>query len=468
MQIRNPLTGQYDYRLDVDDAATVAARTERLRAAQPAWSAAGVAHRVAVLSRWAEALEARREAIVARLATDTGRRRIPAVEFAGILGALRGWVHRAPALLEVPDERPSRTAPTVRIRQQWVPYPVVGVISPWNFPLLLALLDTLPALAAGCAVALKPSEVTPRFLDPLEDSIRAVPELAGVLYLARGGADTGRAIVDRADAICFTGSVPTGRQIAAACAARLVPAFLELGGKDPAIVLADADLEVATDALLRSCAGAAGQACQAVERVYVHESIFADFVDRITRKARAVRLADAAGVGDLGPLIFDRQAAKIRAQLNDARARGATVHCGGDIREVNGALFCPVTVLTDVTDEMDVVREETFGPVIPVQSFAEEAEAVARANAGIYGLSAAVFGRNADRAAAVASQLEVGAVSINDGSLTNAVYDAEKNSFKQSGLGGSRMGDAGFLRFFRKRALLHQTAHPQTIQEIGN
>jgi len=271
MKIRNPHNGEYDYILLEDDEKVVAEKTIALRAAQNQWQEANLNHRIAVIQEWMKSLQRFQAELTEQLSIDTARKKISAIEVGGIMGLIQAWSYRAPQLLQPPAPRASASAKSVTVQQQWIPYKVVGVISPWNFPLLLALIDTIPALLAGASVLLKPSEVTPRFIDPLEKSILAVPELAAVLKVVRGGATAGKAVVQNADAICFTGSVPTGMLIANACTQRFIPAFLELGGKDPGIVLADADLEVATDAVLRSCVGATGQACQSLERIYVDE-----------------------------------------------------------------------------------------------------------------------------------------------------------------------------------------------------
>ncbi|MEM8764053.1 MAG: aldehyde dehydrogenase family protein [Bacteroidota bacterium] len=463
MKIRNPRNGTYDYEMQVDTIQSLAKKESALRAAQTEWNAKGISFRVSVVQDWIAQFQKHQAEIAEQLAVDTARKRISEVEVQGILGLLHAWCYRAPQLLSPPEERPSASASSVMIGQQWIPYSVVGVISPWNFPLLLALIDTVPALLAGSAVLLKPSEVTPRFMDGLEKSIKAVPELDKVLKICRGGAEVGKEIVNRADAICFTGSVETGKKIAAACAARFIPAFLELGGKDPAIILDDAELEITTDAVLRSAVGATGQACQSLERIYVHETIYDAFLTSLVEKAKAVTLTINPKKGQMGPLIFDKQAEKIQHHIDDAMAKGAKVLTGGKVENIEGGLWCPPTVISEVDHTMKVMTEETFGPLIPVMKFAEISEAIAYANHGEFGLSASVFSADKQKALDISYQIEAGAISINDGSLTNKVYDAEKNSFKHSGIGGSRMGDAGFLRFFRKKALLYQTAAPETM-----
>ena len=460
MTARNPRTGVHDYAFEPASPDDVRACAERLRQSQPAWAALPAQARADALRRWRDEIAAREGALVDALSADTGRRWITHLVVQGALALLDRWADAGPDLLALPGPRPSATRPSVAVETQRVPYGLVGVISPWNFPLTLSLLDTVPALLAGCAVVLKPSEVTPRFVGPLAEAAGAAG-LADVLAVVRGGPETGRAMTDTVDAVCFTGSVSTGRLVAAAAAARLIPAFLELGGKDPALVLDDADLDAATDAVLRSACGVAGQACQSLERVYVQRPVYDAFLRLLVEKAEAATLsAEDPARGQIGPLIFEGQARTIQAHVDDAVAKGATLHTGGQVEEIGGGLWCRPTVITGVTDDMRVMTEETFGPVVPVVPFETDAEGVALANGTEFGLSAAVFTQDLDRARGLAAQIDAGAVGVNDGSLTSVVTDAEKNSFKQSGLGGSRMGAAGLLRFVRTKAVLVQTARP--------
>jgi acyl-CoA reductase-like NAD-dependent aldehyde dehydrogenase len=339
------------------------------------------------------------------------------------------------------------------------------VISPWNFPLTLALIDAIPALLAGCAVLLKPSEVTPRFVEPLRKSIVAVPELAAVCDVVVGDGRTGSALIGLVDLVCFTGSVKTGRAVGRSAAEHFIPAFLELGGKDPVIVTETADLELATDVVLRASVLATGQACQSLERVYVHDSLYDRFVARLVEKAGAVPINyPDIHSGIVGPLIFDRQADIIAGQIDDALRHGAKVLCGGRVEiHGGGGRWIRPTVVVDVNHSMQLMTEETFGPVMPVMRFHSIDEAVELANFGVYGLSAAVIAGTLEEAEAIARRIDAGAVSLNDGSLTGVMHEAEKNSFKCSGLGGSRMGAAGLTRFFRKKALIRQSGRPATI-----
>lgn len=462
LPVRNPRTGEYDYRFTPPSAAELQALAQRLRAAQPAWRDGGLDARIAALRRYAEALTRHRDAIVAALALDTGRTLIAHAELAGTLAAIERWCRSAPELLrEV--EGVSGAQPGVRFVTQRVPYPLVGAISPWNFPLVLGLIDAIPALLAGCAVLVKPSDVTPRFAVPLARALAEVPELAAVFAIEPGPAETGAALVGLVDAVCFTGSVRTGRLVAEACARAFIPAFLELGGKDPVIVTASVDVARAAATVLRGSVLATGQACQSIERVYVDARIHDAFVAELVAGAQAVGITwpdPAQGV--LGPFIWAPQAQVVAAQIADALAKGARLHTGGTL-ETHGGHWLRPTVLTEVTHAMTVMTQETFGPVLPVMRYRTVDEAVRLANDGEYGLSAAVLAGTLAEAEAIGRRLEVGAVSLNDCALTGTVHESEKDSFRCSGLGGSRMGASGLLRFSRRKALLFQTGEPAPL-----
>jgi len=445
------------------DGPDVASLARDLRSGQPAWAALGFQGRRAVLAQFAAALGARREAMAAALEQDTGRRRIAQLEIDGVIGALMAMGAMAPGLL--PEGwTPGYTAPQIRHAPQWAPYPLVGAISPWNFPLLLSMIDATPALMAGCAVMLKPSEVTPRFMGPLAEAIVATPALAEVFALAPGDGATGGAVLDVVDCVAFTGSVATGRKVGVRAAERLIPAFLELGGKDPLVILDGADMEAAVDAALRGSVVSTGQACQSIERIYVARPMFGDFVARLTAAAKAARLnwPDIAA-GEIGPIIFDKQAEILARHIADAVAKGAKVHCGGEIESHGGGLWMRPTVLTNVSPDMLVMAEETFGPIMPVTVFDTEDEAVALANATEFGLSAAVFGPTLEAAEAVGRRIDAGAVSLNDAALTALFYEAPHQSFKASGLGPSRMGPDGLARYFRRKALIANTGRPAPL-----
>jgi len=395
--------------------------------------------------------------VVQALMRDTGRKSVSIQEFNSLISTIDRWCKLAPTLLSPPDEK-TTAIPFIHKQHQYIPYSLVGIISPWNFPLLLSNIDTIPALLAGCAVVVKASEITPRFIQPLSATISQVPQLQEVLTYCQGTGETGKTLINHVDLVCFTGSVETGRKVAEAAARRFIPAFLELGGKDPAIVLESADLDLATSAILWGSVVNTGQSCLSIERIYVADSIHDQFVDQLVKKAQGLNLAyPTVDDGDIGPIIAEEQAQIIREHLQDAVAKGAKICSGSGVEEREGGLWCHPTVLTDVNHSMKIMTEETFAPIMPIMSFDTIEDAVQLANDTNYGLSAAVFAGTLSEAIPVASQINAGGISINDAGLTAMIHEAEKHSFKFSGVGGSRMGPAALTRFMRKKALLMKT-----------
>ncbi|MEO6518325.1 MAG: aldehyde dehydrogenase family protein [Pseudoxanthomonas sp.] len=455
LPLRNPRTGKSDGELPITSATDVAAIGVSLRAAQLAWAEQSIEARCARLSALADALVARRDSFIDVLLADTGRWHESVIEVDGTVSAIRRWAQQAPACLaEKPVQQ--EAIPFIQTQQTWVPFAVVGVISPWNFPLMLTLIDAVPALAAGCAILAKPSEVTSRFVPLLREAL-AEAGLAEVVALVTGAGATGQAVIEASDQICFTGSVATGRKVGEACARRFIPASLELGGKDPALVLSDANVEHAARALAWGSFVNGGQSCMSIERVYVEAPVADAFIAALVKEAAALTLAwPDPKQGQIGPIIAASQVELVREQLADAKAKGARALTGGELVD-HGGQWCPPTVLVDVNDDMAVVREESFASVLPVIVVADEAEAIARANATEFGLSAAVFTQSPERVQRVARQLHAGGISVNDACLTGMVQTAEKQSFKLSGMGGSRMGTASIRRFVRARALLINT-----------
>ncbi|HEY9632963.1 MAG TPA: aldehyde dehydrogenase family protein [Coleofasciculaceae cyanobacterium] len=453
--VRNPRTGNVDYWIEAPTSEQLAEQCIPLRQAQINWQQGGLEQRIEALQQWKQAILSQRDELTEALVADTGRLSISVLEIDSFLSSIDRWCRLAPLLQ---DSAKDTAIPFIRLQQTSVPYPLVGVISPWNFPLLLSTIDTIPALLAGCAVIVKPSEIAPRFIAPLVRALKAVPRLRDVLTFIEGAGETGAALIDYVDLICFTGSVAMGRKVAEAAARRFIPAFLELGGKDAAIVLESADLELATSAILWGSVVNTGQSCLSIERIYVAESIFEQFAEQLVAKAQRLPLAyPTADSGQIGPIIAEKQAAIISDHLQDAVEKGAIADCGGIVEQLDGGFWCRPTVLTQVNHSMKVMTEETFGPIMPVMPFSSVEEAIALANDTIYGLSAAVFADSEASSLSVAHQIDAGAISINDAALTAIMHEGEKNAFKFSGLGGSRMGPAALKRFMRKKAFLIKT-----------
>ena len=453
IKVRNPRTGQLDYQFKAASKHAIKATIDSLRENQPKWRDAGIKYRIEVIKRWQASMRLERANIVSALQNDTGRLMLADQEFEGLQKSIDSWCSQAPTLLE-PYKQAAVAMPNVEIHGETSPYQILGAISPWNFPLLLSFIDVIPALLAGCSAVIKPSEVTPRFAVPVARSIAAVEELDAVLTIMPGDGLTGQALIDSVDVVAFTGSVTTGKKVAVAAAQKFIPAYLELGGKDPAIVLEGADLDRATTAILRASIVATGQACQSLERLYVAQADHDEFIQLLTEKAMAATLTkDDPNKGIVGPLIFSLQAAVIQQHLDDALQKGAIIYCGGKIEDHRGAKWIAPTVLGNVDHSMLIMTEETFGPIMPVMAFCSPEQAVALANDTSYGLSAAVFGKDEESALSVAKQINAGGISINDAGLTSMVFETEKSAFGYSGMGPSRVGGSGLTRFLRQQSL---------------
>jgi succinate-semialdehyde dehydrogenase/glutarate-semialdehyde dehydrogenase len=466
--VRNPRTGAIDFALPVATAAEVTEKAARLRQNQKAWGEKPLAARIGVMQRWLGEVVRRASDISEADAVDTGGCHTSYLQGYITMGNIGGWIEDAQGALDKAGYfGPSKAMPSVEVRTQFVPYPLVSVIGPWNAPMMLVLLDAIPALFAGCAVLIKPSEVTPRWIGPLFETVAAVPELAGVFDYVQGDGETGQHMIEAADLVCFTGSVPTGRKIAVQCAQRLIPCFLELGGKDPVIVTETADLERATTAVLRGAVHANGMVCFSVERIYVAETIHDAFVALLVEKAEKVRLnSDDPRAGHSHPFTFAPQAGIVEKQLADAVAKGATILTGGKTEEIGGGLYMRPTVVTGVTHDMALMQDETFGPILPVMKFATIEEAIALANDTSFGLTANVIAGSEAEALPIAEQVNAGSVFIQDTFLTFAKNrTVGSTAFGNSGVGGgARTGPEAILRYVRRKALLTQHGEPADIQ----
>ena len=462
--VRNPHTGDIDYAFEELTKSELASKISRLRENQVDWSSLPVRARGEILRQFADGLSKHKDQLAQALCVDTGRWRLSLME----VDALQAITHSrvSQAIVTLQTKRMKSGSNDISHLQVFVPYPVVGVISPWNYPLILSFLDAVPALLAGCSVIIKPSEITPRFIDAVNQVLDDTVELRTVVDVVPGTAFTGSNLIDLVDAVNFTGSVETGRQVAARAASQLKPAFLELGGKDPAIVLESADIQRAAQAILHCATVNTGQACFSIERVYVHEALASKFIHLISSLAEEISLnTEDPAQGAIGPIISGKQIQIIDQHLNDAREKKARFLTGGVIEQHGGSWLRP-TVVTDVDHSMLLMRKETFAPIIPIMTFKETSEAVYLANDSEYGLSAAIFG-DLDTSEAVALSLDAGGIYCNDVDLIGSAHEsAEKMSFKNSGLGGSRYGPEGITRFTRKQSVVFQHGSAVTIDEL--
>ena len=453
IDVRNPRTGKVDYQITPLDLPALTARTAALRAGQAKWLEIGLDGRIRAMEGLCDAVDRNYAAILDALCADTGRHEWSINEIEGLKGITR--MRCATAAEAMAEATGQSSDPTLRFQQQYVPYQLVGIISPWNYPLILCMIDAICALLAGSAVAIKPSEVTPRFIAPFRKAIAEVEYLRDVLDVFEGGGETGGWIIDLTDTLVFTGSVATGRKVQERAASQFKTAFLELGGSDPVVVLDSADPDMAAEIITRGATENSGQLCCAIERVYVQNRILDEVTERTVARMQALGMnMQDITKGELGPVIFARQAEILRAQIADAVAKGARVLTGGRIVEHQGGLWCEPTVLAGVTQDMAVMRDETFGPIVPIMGFDSVDEGVRLANDTEFGLSAAVIGDEAE-AIAVGQRINAGGMWINDFDTMGGVgARAEKTAFGSSGLGGTRYGYGGFLRFMRKKAIV--------------
>ncbi|MCA1336891.1 aldehyde dehydrogenase family protein [Pseudooceanicola marinus] len=455
LEIRNPRSGQKDYRIEIPDLAEMEETCAAMRDAQAKWLEIGLEGRKTAMLQLCEAVDRHYDAILDALCTDTGRYEMSVAELEGLKGITQMRVATAAEALEAATGGSS----DLSFRQQYVPYQLVGIISPWNYPLILCMIDAITALLAGSAVAIKPSEVTPRFIEPFRAAIAEVEHLRDVLEVFPGDGQTGATIVDLTDMVVFTGSVPTGRKVQERAASQFKTAFLELGGNDPAVVLDSADADVAAEIVVRGAMENSGQLCCSIERVYAGPQGFAPLADAVTARVKAMTMnTDGLQSGELGPVIFEKQAQILRDQIADAVEKGAKILTGGHVIERDGGLWCEPTVLVDVTQDMKIMQDETFGPIIPIGRFETTEEAIRLANDTDFGLSATVIGAE-DEAIAVGEKINAGGLWINDFDTMGGVGDkAEKTAFGISGLGGTRYGAGGFFRFMRKKAIVVRRA----------
>lgn len=450
--IRNPATGAVAGTVRWTDPADVPRIAAGLREAQRQWEARGAKGRAKVLARYAVWLADHREEIESLLIKETGKSAVDAAQEVPLLVMIASYYIKTMDKALAPEKRPA-PLPFLSIKKievHYRPRPVVGIIAPWNYPVANALMDAIGALAAGCAVLLKPSERTPLTAELLLrgwlDS--GAPD---VLALAQGAREVSEAVIDNADFIQFTGSSATGAKVMERAARRLTPVSLELGGKDPMIVLEDADIDLAAHAAVWGAFFNAGQTCVSVERVYVLESVYDEFVAAVVRDVEKLKMGAGEGF-DFGSMIDESQVAVAARHVDDALAKGARALTGGKRTEGEGS-FYPPTVLVDVDHSMLCMTEETFGPTLPIMKVASVDEAIRLANDSPYGLSAAVFSKDIERANDVAVELDCGAVNINDVISNLMCTTAPMGGWKTSGL-GARFGGADGLRKYCRQEVV--------------
>ena len=451
--IRNPATGAVAGTVRWTDPADVPRIAAGLREAQKQWEARGAKGRAKVLARYAVWMGEHRDEIEALLVKETGKSATDAAQEVPLLIMIASYYIKTMEKALAPEPRPA-SLPFLAIKKVEVHYrprAVVGIIAPWNYPVANALMDAIGALAAGCAVLLKPSERTPLTAELLLrgwlDS--GAPE---VLALAQGAREVSEAVIDNSDFIQFTGSSATGAKVMERAARRLTPVSLELGGKDPMIVLEDADIDLAAHAAVWGAMFNAGQTCVSVERVYVLEPVYDQFVAAVVRDVNRLKMGAGDGY-DFGSLIDENQVTVTERHVADAKAKGAKVLTGGQRPSGPGSFYQP-TVLVDVDHSMACMTEETFGPTLPIMKVSSVDEAIRLANDSPYGLSASVFSNDVERAKAVAVQLDCGAVNVNDVISNLMCTTAPMGGWKTSGMGARFGGAEGMRKYCRQEAVV--------------
>jgi acyl-CoA reductase-like NAD-dependent aldehyde dehydrogenase len=456
--VENPATGQTAGTVPDLGAAAVSEMARRGRVAQPAWEAYGFEGRGRILSRAQKWLMDNAAQVIDTIVSETGKTfedaSLAEISYAG--NAFGFWAKNAPEYLA--DERVKSGQLLVKGKKltlRYRPLGLIGVIGPWNYPLTNSFGDCIPALAAGNSVILKPSEVTPLTSLFMAEGLRECGLPDDVLQIATGRGETGAALVEEVDMIMFTGSTRTGRKVAEAAARRLIPASLELGGKDPMIVLSDADLERAANFATYYAMQNAGQTCISIERVYVEEPAYDEFVAKVSDKVRALRVGAPQGPGsvEVGAITFPPQLETIESHVADAIDKGARVLAGGHVVSGGAGRFYEPTVLVDVDHTMKCMTEETFGPTLPIMKVADAEEAVRLANDSPYGLGASVFSRDTARGEQIARRLEVGAANVNDAMINYTVLELPMGGAKASGL-GSRHGAGGIRKYCSQQAIV--------------
>jgi acyl-CoA reductase-like NAD-dependent aldehyde dehydrogenase len=455
IEVENPATGQIVASVPRMLPADVEPMVARARAVQAAWWGLGYDGRAAVLKRAQKWTLDNADRLIDTIVSETGKTRDDAqlAEIGYAAGAFGFWAKNAEKFLR---ERKIRTSSPLLLGKKalvrYRPRGVVGVIGPWNYPLVNSFGDCIPALAAGNAVILKPSEVTPLTSLLMAECFAECGAPDGVFQVLTGLGDVGAELIDHVDFIMFTGSTATGKKVAERAAQTLTPVGLELGGKDPMIVLADADVERAANAATFYSMQNGGQTCISVERVYVEEPIYDEFVQKVTEKVGKLRQGKPEGAGsvDVGAVTFAKQAEIVTSHVEDARAKGASIPVGGKLAAGPGRFFEP-TVLLDVDHSMDCMTKETFGPTLPIMKVRDAEEALRLANDSPYGLQASVWTKDVARGEQIASRIDSGVANVNEHLISYVALELPMGGWKESGL-GTRHGAEGIRKYARQQS----------------
>jgi succinate-semialdehyde dehydrogenase/glutarate-semialdehyde dehydrogenase len=458
--VSEPFTGDTAGTLPACQEADMREAFERAREAQEEWAARPVEEREEIILDAHDMTLDRDGEFLDVVQVETGKSRKHAhEEVMDVAMNARYYGHRAEGLLS----RKRKKSGIPGAQKTWEyhqPVGVVGMITPWNYPLSLTISDAIPALLAGNAVVIKPAPDTPYSALKSKELLEDAGLPSDLYQIVPGyGPELGDPLIEECDFLAFTGSSETGSMLAAKAAEQLTKSSMELGGKNPAVVCEDADIEKAAEGLVRGCFTNAGQLCISIERLYVHESIREEFVEEFVRQTEAMELGTGYDYSyDLGCLISEDHLEKVEEHVEDARAKGANVLTGGTARPDVGPTFYEPTILTDVPEESLPCCDETFGPVVGIYEFSDEAEAIERANDSEYGLNGSVWTEDYDRGVELASQIECGTVNVNEGyAAAFAATDAPMGGMKNSGI-GRRHASEGLLKYTEPQNVTLQQA----------
>jgi succinate-semialdehyde dehydrogenase / glutarate-semialdehyde dehydrogenase len=462
IEVHTPYGGGVLGKIPAACEADVESAVNRARAAQAAWADRTIGERVGIFLRFHDLLLDRQKEVLDIIQCETGKARRHAVEEVLDTAIVSRYYALHAAALLGPRRRKGALPLLTQTWELRVPVGVAGFIVPWNYPLNLAITDAAAALIAGNTAVVRPDPQTSFTALWAVRLLREAGLPADVFPVITGdGPMLGAALSRRADYVMFTGSSRTGRMVGQEAAARLKGFSLELGGKNPLLVLADADVEAAVEGAVNGCFVGAGQVCVSIERIYVHESLFARFVERFAKRTGELKIGAALDYSiDVGSLVSERQLRTVEDHVRDALDKGATLVAGGHRRPDLGPYFYEPTILTDVRPDMKVFRDETFGPVVSVYPFSSEQEAVELANASSYGLSASIWSRNTANAVRLARKIQAGSVNINEAySAAWASVDSPIGGMKESGM-RPRHGAEGILKFTESQTIAVQRLLP--------
>lgn len=457
-EITAPFTGLSTATLPQATDADVRTVFGEAREAQRTWAARPVRERQQVLTRLHSLILDRQDEILDLVQLEAGKARIDAFDEVSASALVAAYYGKHSARI-LGAKRVAGAIPVLtKAGELRHPKGVVGVISPWNYPLALTAMDVFPALVAGNAVVQKPDNQTALSALWLHELAEEAGLPAGLWRIVLGrGSKIGDALVGESDYLCFTGSTPTGKDLAAKVAPRLTGYSLELGGKNPMIVLPDASIAKAAAGAVSACFASAGQLCVSIERIYVHDSVREEFTRAFVAKTQALRLGGELGYGpDMGSLTSESQLSAVSAHVEDAREKGATVLAGGRARADVGPLFYEPTILTDVPASANLLADETFGPVVSIYGYTDVEEAIERANDTAFGLNASVWTGNAGAGWEVASRIKAGTVNVNEGyAATFGTVALPMGGMKESGY-GRRNGAEGLLKYTESQSIAVQ------------